>query len=135
MARTMLIHLPWNGTPWPGWWADGLPTFRFRMAPPGVVTRRQLRARGMCPGGQDLAGQLLWRAGRRWAGLFLIELAVPSPGATTAQLAALAKAHRALRTCRACGSVSPYRLPTSSKRRCWPCTELPGHLSLIRKDA
>ena len=32
-----------------------LPVFRWRLAPDGYATRRQLRAQGLRPGGQDVA--------------------------------------------------------------------------------
>ncbi|WP_372447851.1 RRQRL motif-containing zinc-binding protein [Kibdelosporangium banguiense] len=117
-----VVRLPWNGQHWPGRMQDGLPTFGFRNAPPGLATPRQLRAEGLCPGGHDPAAQIVWRRGRRWAALYRLDIAKPSPGATTAQLAALSRAHRALRTCRGtCGQVFSYRLPRSTGRRCWTC--------------
>ena len=116
------VRLPWNGQHWPGRIQDGLPTFAFRDAPPGLLTRRQLRERGWCPGGHGPVAQLVWRGGRRWAGLYRRDLAVPSPGATTAQLVALYRAQLALRTCRGpCGHVFDHRLPQSTGRRCWTC--------------
>ncbi len=118
-----MVRLPWNGQHWPGRWADGVPTFRFRDAPPGLVTRRQLRARDMCPGGVDWVAQIRWSRGRRWAALYRLDTAKQSPGATTAQLQALWKANRALRTCAACGQFTDYRLPASNGRRCWPCDQ------------
>lgn len=92
-----MIELPWNGEQWPGEWRDGLPTFRWRNAPPGLATRRQLRAAGLAPGGGDIVAQVTCRAGKRWAGLYLIERARESPGATLAQLQALRKANQARR--------------------------------------
>ncbi|MCT2587776.1 RRQRL motif-containing zinc-binding protein [Actinophytocola gossypii] len=119
---TAMVTLPWSGDRWPGRMENGLPTFRFRSAPSGLATRRQLRAAGLCPGGQEVAAQLVWRCGKRWAALYRRDLAVPSPGATTAQLAALRRAERVLRTCTGCGRVWAFRLPRSVGRRCWPCT-------------
>ncbi|SDD94768.1 RRQRL motif-containing zinc-binding protein [Actinokineospora iranica] len=120
-----IVRLPWNGQFWHGRMEDGLPTFGFRDAPAGLVTRRQLRAAGLCPGGRGYVAQLKWRGGRRWAALYLLEAAVPSPGSTTPQLVALWKANRALRTCRDCGRVFDFRLPTSNGRRCWDCDQDP----------
>lgn len=117
-----VVTLPWSGERWPGRVANGLPTFGFRDAPSGLATRRQLRAAGLCPGGQDYVAQLVWRRGKRWAALYRVDLAVPSPGATTAQLAALRRAERVLRTCTECGRVWDFRLPRFNGRRCWPCT-------------
>ncbi len=124
-----IVTLPWSGQQWPGRTSHGLPTFEFRNAPAGLVTRRQLRARGLCPGGQGYVAQLVWRRGTRWAALYRLDLAVPSPGATTAQLAALRRADRVLRTCTGCGRVWDFRLPVSNGRICWPCTAGQDHIS------
>ena len=48
----------------------GLPTYPYRWAPQGLLTIRQLRARGLRPGGQDIAAQILWRRGKRVAYLY-----------------------------------------------------------------
>ncbi len=101
--------------------ADSVPTFRYRDVPPGLVTRRQLRARGLCPGGAEWVAQIRWRRGARWARLYRLDLAAPSPGATVAQLRALEAARRVLRTCAGCGQTHPYRLPAFTGRRCWDC--------------
>ncbi|WP_344315621.1 RRQRL motif-containing zinc-binding protein, partial [Fodinicola feengrottensis] len=77
----------------------GLPTFPYRCAPEGMATVRQLRARGLRPGGQEIAAQIMWRRGRRVAYLYRIELAKPKRTATPAQLAAIDKALTARRTC------------------------------------
>jgi hypothetical protein len=120
MART--VCLPWNGQHWPGWMRDGLPTFGYRDAPPDLATPRQLRAKGLCPGGHGPVAQIVWRRGRRWAALYRLDLAKPSPGATVAQLAALYRAHLTLRTCQGqCRQIFPYRLPRSTERRCGAC--------------
>ena len=37
----------------------GIPTYPWRFAPDGLATRRQLRARGLRPGGQAVAAQVL----------------------------------------------------------------------------
>jgi hypothetical protein len=93
----------------------GLPTFWWRGAPDGYATRRQLRARGLCPGGQPIAAQILWRGvgGERAAYLYRLDLARPKRSATPAVLAALAKAMRARRTCPTCRDVRPYVIPRS----------------------
>jgi hypothetical protein len=118
-----VVQLPWNGQHWPGRIQDGLPTFSYRNAPDGLVTMRQLRNEGKCPGGCGPVAQIVWRRGRRWALLYRRDLAQDSPGATTAQLVALHRANLALRTCRgACGLTFPHRLPRSTGRRCWSCS-------------
>ena len=84
----------------------GLPTYPYHWAPAGLLTIRQLRARGLRPGGQDIAAQILWRhrKQRRVAYLYRVEHAKPKRLATAAQLAAIGNALRARRTCPACGN-------------------------------
>ncbi|WP_019901596.1 RRQRL motif-containing zinc-binding protein [Salinispora arenicola] len=90
----------------------GIPTYWWRGAPAGYATRRQLRERGLCPGGQPIAAQILWR-GVRAAYLYQLDLARPKRTASPAVLAALAKAMRARRTCPTCRTVRPYCIPLS----------------------
>jgi hypothetical protein len=80
-----------------------------------LATRRQLAARGLRPGRQPIAGQILWRRGRRVAYLYRIADAAPKRPATPRQLAALAEAMRVRRTCPACRRDIGYCLP-----RRWP---------------
>ncbi|WP_100448834.1 RRQRL motif-containing zinc-binding protein [Glycomyces xiaoerkulensis] len=89
----------------------GVPTFNYRHAPAGLATRRQLAAKGLTPGRQPIAGQILWRRGKRVAYLYREDRAVPKREATDAQLAALLKAWAALSTCPTCGREYPYYLP------------------------
>jgi hypothetical protein len=100
----------------------GLPTYPYHWAPGGLLTTRQLRARGLRPGGQDIVGQILWRhrKQRRVAYLYREDQAKPKRTATTAQLAAIAKALRARRTCPTCGTEKPYCIPRS-KGECNDC--------------
>jgi hypothetical protein len=94
---------------------NGFPTYGWRAAPEHLATRRQLRERGLCPGGKPVVAQLLWAAGRRTKVAYFYDLThakpkrVPSP----AQLAALGKAMTARRTCPKCGQVKDYCIPTS----------------------
>jgi hypothetical protein len=37
----------------------GLPAYPWQSAPLGLATRRQLRDRGLCPGGQPIAAQVM----------------------------------------------------------------------------
>ena len=93
-----------------------LPVFRWRLAPDGYATRRQLRARGLRPGGQDVAAQLerpRRRRGPLVAYLYRVEDAKPVRPMTPAKWAALAKANTARRTCPACGRDAGYVIPTS----------------------
>jgi len=87
---------------------DGLPVYTFRAAPDGLATRRQLRRIGLTPGGQPIAGRLVWRDRQRFAYLYRIDLAVPRRPMTEAKRSALDQANRARRTCPKCGSVRDY---------------------------
>lgn len=96
---------------------DGFPTWSFRCAPTGLATRRQLRARGLCPGGHQPYGLLVWRNGRQWAHLYRVDLARPKRVPTDSQRAALAKAtaaavasRAAVRYCPACDADAGYPL-------------------------
>jgi hypothetical protein len=97
----------------------GLPTYPFHWAPDGLLTRRQLRAKNLRPGGQEPIAQIMWRyKGRRKnkrcvAYLYRIELALPKRTATPAQLVAIAKALAARRTCPTCGTCKDYYIARS----------------------
>lgn len=99
----------------------GIPTYPYRMAPAGLATTRQLRARGLRPGGQHPAAQILWRRGKRTAYLYRIDAAKPKRTATAAQLAALARALLARRTCPTCGQIKDYYIPRRHGE-CHDCT-------------
>ena len=96
----------WDGRSWPGRMLDGLPAFEFGCAPAGLLTRRQLRAAGLAPGGHEPYGRLVWRRGNRWAWLYREDLARPKRVATPAQLEAVGKALAARQVCAVCGPVS-----------------------------
>lgn len=95
----------------------GIPTYPWRMAPEHLMTLRQLTAEGLRPGGQGVQAQILWRSRRhgapgvRAAYLYDVRFALPKRTATPAQLAALAKANAARRTCPDCGRDAGYVLP------------------------
>ncbi|MGY1871986.1 RRQRL motif-containing zinc-binding protein [Nocardia gipuzkoensis] len=76
--------------------SGGIPTYRWRMAPVHLRTKRQLEAAGLRPNGQDIQGRIPFRRyGREQvAHLFDVNQAAPKRPATPAQLAALAKATR-----------------------------------------
>ncbi|MGW0163813.1 RRQRL motif-containing zinc-binding protein [Streptomyces sp. NPDC003343] len=100
-----------------------LPVFRWSLAPDGYATRRQLRARGLRPGGQQVAAQLerpRRRRGPLVAYLYRIDLAKPVRPMTAARWAALAKANAARRTCPTCRGDAGYVIPTSLGT-CVPC--------------
>jgi hypothetical protein len=100
----------------------GIPTYPYRWAPKDLYTARQLRARGLRPGGQQPIAQILWRRGLRVAYLYRADLALPRRQATPAQRAAIGKALCARRTCPACGTEKPYYIPRSLGE-CLDCTE------------
>ncbi|MGW3255783.1 RRQRL motif-containing zinc-binding protein [Streptomyces fungicidicus] len=100
-----------------------IPTYRWRLAPDGLATRRQLRARGLRPGGQDVAAQVerpRRRRGPLVAYLYSIEQAKPVRPMTPAKWAALAKANAARRVCPECRRDAGYVIPLSLGM-CTPC--------------
>ncbi|MFZ4279657.1 RRQRL motif-containing zinc-binding protein [Streptomyces rhizosphaericola] len=94
----------------------GIPTYPWRMAPDGYATRRQLRARGLRPGGQPIAAQLMLinrRCGTpRVAFLYRVDLALPVRPMTSRKWGALALAMLARRTCPKCCVTYSYCLST-----------------------
>ncbi|MFE1268503.1 RRQRL motif-containing zinc-binding protein [Streptomyces sp. NPDC058758] len=106
-----------------------LPVYRWRLAPEGLATRRQLRAMGLRPGGQDVAAELerpRRRRGPLVAYLYRIDLARPVRPMTPAKQAALAAANAARRVCPECGRDAGYRIPPSLGS-CVPCADAPAH--------
>ncbi|MFE9113323.1 RRQRL motif-containing zinc-binding protein [Streptomyces collinus] len=100
-----------------------LPVFRWRLAPDGYATRRQLRAQGLRPGGQDVAAQLERPRRRRpplVAYLYRIDQAKPVRPMTPARWAALAKANAARRICPTCHRDAGYVIPPTLGM-CTPC--------------
>ncbi|MEU4355693.1 RRQRL motif-containing zinc-binding protein [Streptomyces virginiae] len=100
-----------------------VPVYRWRLAPDGLATRRQLRALGLRPGGQDVVAQVerpRYRRGPLVAYLYRIELALPIRAMTAAKAAALAKANTARRTCPTCRRDAGYVIP-ASLGMCVPC--------------
>jgi len=93
----------------------GLPTYNRRDAPAGLATRRQLRERGLAPGGHDPVALIGWVQWGRdvFANLYALDLAVPKRTPTPAQLAAIGKALAARRTCPICRRDVGYCLPKS----------------------
>jgi hypothetical protein len=86
---------------------------RYRLAPAGLATRRQLSACGLRPGGAEPVATLSWGRDLRLAYLYDIRQAKPKRPMTPGKWAALAKAMRARRTCPHCGLDAGYVLPTS----------------------
>ncbi|BFV58727.1 hypothetical protein KCMC57_up38310 [Kitasatospora sp. CMC57] len=105
--------------------AGALPTYKWRQAPDGLLTRRQLRKQGLRPNGQPVAAQIRWHS--RYgttaeAHLFRPELAAPVRKMTPAWRAALNAANRARRSCPACGRDAGYVLPRHLGT-CMPCAD------------
>ncbi|MEV4888756.1 RRQRL motif-containing zinc-binding protein [Nonomuraea sp. NPDC055795] len=106
----------------------GIPSYPWKMAPPHLLTMRQLAADGLRPGGQGVQAQVLWYSRRhgapgvRAAYLYDVRFALPKRVPTLRQRAALAKANAARRTCPICrrdvGYVLPRHLGT-----CLDCTQ------------
>ncbi|MFJ9410826.1 RRQRL motif-containing zinc-binding protein [Streptomyces sp. NPDC101393] len=105
-----------------------LPVYRWRLAPEGLATYRQLRAQGLRPGGQEIVAQIerpRRRRGPLIAYLYRIDLAKPVRPMTPAKRAALAKANAARRVCPGCGLDRGYTIPTSLGV-CAPCADVPA---------
>ena len=121
MARYMTRYHDPDGTRY------GMPTYGWHTAPADLATRRQLRALGLCPGRQPIAGQIRWRGVRRRgtcervAYLYRIDLARPRRTPSDAQLRAVAHALAARRTCRKCQTDYGYRMPEAWAGICWLC--------------
>lgn len=94
----------------------GIPTYPWRMAPDGYATRRQLRTRGLRPGGQPIAAQVMITNRKantpRVAYLYRVDLAVPVRPMTSRKWGALALAMLARRTCPRCAITYSYCLST-----------------------
>ncbi|MFI2643265.1 RRQRL motif-containing zinc-binding protein [Streptomyces sp. NPDC018610] len=100
-----------------------IPVYRWHLAPDGLATRRQLRAAGLRPGGQDVAAQLerpRRRRGPLVAYLYRIDAAKPVRPMTDAKRAVLARANAARRTCPECRRDAGYVIP-ASLGMCTPC--------------
>lgn len=111
----------------------GIPTFNFRHAPEGLATKRQLAAQGLRPGGQDICAQIMWLRHNKtaYAYLYRIELAKPKRKPTPKQLAAIAKALQARRTCQTCGVEKQYYIPL----RYGECNDCSGYLNYTNRPA
>ncbi|AEM80603.1 RRQRL motif-containing zinc-binding protein [Streptomyces violaceusniger] len=96
----------------------GIPTYPWRYAPDDrLATRRQLRARGLRPGGQPIAAQVM-RVNRRTgevrvAYLYRIDRAKQVRPMTSRKWGALALAMLARRTCPRCRLDVGYCIPRS----------------------
>ncbi|GAB7108242.1 hypothetical protein JCM4814A_65560 [Streptomyces phaeofaciens JCM 4814] len=103
---------------------SALPVYPWRLAPDGLATRRQLRAKGLRPGGQDVVAQIerpRYRRGPLVAYLYSVDGAKPVRPMTPAKQAALDKANAARRTCPQCRRDTGYVIP-AELGMCVPCT-------------
>ncbi|MGW7610316.1 RRQRL motif-containing zinc-binding protein [Streptomyces sp. NPDC054766] len=96
----------------------GVPTYPWHFAPDGYATRRQLRERGLRPGGQPIAAQVMRRHRGRKSGvqvayLYRVDRARPVRPMTSRKWGALALAMLARRTCPQCQLDAGYVIPTS----------------------
>ncbi|MFI1505186.1 RRQRL motif-containing zinc-binding protein [Streptomyces sp. NPDC020597] len=105
--------------------SGSLPVYRWRLAPDGLATRRQLRAMGLRPGGQDVVAELQRPRRRRGplvAYLYRVDRAEPVRPMTPGRWAALAAANRARRICPTCRRDAGYVIP-ASLGACVPCAD------------
>ncbi|MEU5221011.1 RRQRL motif-containing zinc-binding protein [Streptomyces sp. NPDC020807] len=94
--------------------SGAIPEYRKRLAPEGLATRRQLRARGLRPAGHDPVAQVrYWRHGWQVAYLYRIDLAKPVRPMTPGRWRSVQAMMRARRTCRQCGTERQYVIPSS----------------------
>ena len=100
----------------------GIPTYPYHWAPKGLLTFRQLRARGLRPGGQPHRARSSGAVACASPYLYRADLALPRRQPTPAQLAAVGKALAARRTCPVCGTEKDYCLPRSTGQ-CNDCTD------------
>ncbi|MFG2119558.1 RRQRL motif-containing zinc-binding protein [Streptomyces sp. NPDC048710] len=102
----------------------GIPTYPLHTAPDGLGTRRQLRACGLRPGGQQVAAQLMWRHARGIAVAYLyrLDLAKPVRPMTPGRWRAHEAMMRPRRICPACRRDVGYVIRTSlgTCERCDP---------------
>lgn len=101
---------------------DGtFPVHRWRQAPPGLATRRQLRAMRLRPGGQEPVARIECRRGKRWAWLYRVDLALPIRPMTMAKEIALDRAMEARQRCPACSRRYFHCLPLKTVGSCLEC--------------
>ncbi|MEW2373437.1 RRQRL motif-containing zinc-binding protein [Streptomyces sp. NPDC006656] len=98
-----------------------LPVHRWRQAPKGLATRRQLRERRLRPGGQDPVAVIECRGGKRMAFLYEIAKAKPIRPMTFAKEVALDKAMAARQTCPKCARRYYHCLPLRTLGSCLEC--------------
>ena len=114
MSRHGVWTQRWGWQPL-AWMEAGLPTWRWRVAPAGLLSRRQMRAAGLAPGGAQPVARVVCRSGRARRVAYLYDPAelAPKRVATAAQLVAVGKALAARRWCSKCLRDVGYTVPTS----------------------
>jgi hypothetical protein len=100
---------------------DGMPTYPWFGAPLGLMTRRQLSAAGLRPGGQDPVAQVVYGK-YQFAYLYDITTALPKRTASPAWLEATRKATAARRVCGTCKQDRGY-IPSQRLGECNECAE------------
>ncbi|MEV8529205.1 RRQRL motif-containing zinc-binding protein [Streptomyces sp. NPDC052000] len=98
-----------------------LPVYRWKQAPKGLATRRQLRERRLRPGGQDPVAVIECRGGKRKAWLYEIDKALPIRPMTFAKELALDKAMAKRQTCPSCLRRYYHCLPLKTLGACLEC--------------
>lgn len=104
-----------------------LPVYRYRLAPHGLMTRRQLHAKGLSAYSATVVGEIRWRRGRRFALLYDPATARTLQPMTPGRWRSHAAMMRARRTCPACRTDRGYVIP-ASLGTCWPCTDSTGDI-------
>lgn len=106
-----------------------LPVYPFRLAPEGLLTRRQLNAAGLSHHRAEVVAELRWRSrkaravgGWRVAYLYDPTTARPLQPMTPGRWRSHAAMMRARRTCPTCHTTRPYVIPTSLGI-CLPCAD------------
>lgn len=99
-----------------------LPVYRYRLAPHGLMTRRQLNAAGLSHTRADVVAEIRWRRGARVAYLYDPTTARPLWPMTPGRWRSHAAMMRARRTCPTCRTDRGYVIPTSLGT-CWPCAD------------
>ncbi|MFD8288047.1 RRQRL motif-containing zinc-binding protein [Streptomyces lavendulae] len=100
-----------------------LPAHRWKQAPKGLATRRQLREKRLRPGGQDPVAVIECRGGKRMAFLYEIAKAKPIRPMTLAKEVALDKAMAARQTCPKCTRRYYHCLPLRTLGSCLECAD------------
>ncbi|WP_037905000.1 RRQRL motif-containing zinc-binding protein [Actinacidiphila yeochonensis] len=117
MAAAELVDVDPND---PG---DGsLPVFPWKQAGyGGLATRRQLREKGLRPGGQEPVARIECRGGKRFAWLYDVSKALPIRPMTLAKEIALDRAMAKRQTCPDCGRRYYHCIPLKSLGCCLEC--------------